>query len=68
MINFHGPVVDRVKAWSVLKELMFEGDIIVAVDGWDISEWSAESLLRLLVNKCKLERKTTVLRMEELKI
>ena len=60
-----GPIVHSVKPGSVLEGLLFEGDLIVAVDDEDTSEWSAHSLTRLMAKKSKFERKITVLSMEQ---
>jgi len=60
-----GPIVHTVKPGSVLEGLLFEGDLIVAVDDEDTSEWSAHSLTRLMAKKSKFERKITVLSMDQ---
>jgi hypothetical protein len=45
----------------VLEGLVFAGDLIVALDDEDTSDWSAHNLTRLVASKSKCERKITVL-------
>ncbi len=56
-----GPIIHSVKEGSVLEGLVFAGDLIVALDDEDTSDWSAHNLTRLVASKSKCERKITVL-------
>ena len=56
-----GPIVHSVKTASVLEGLVFEGDLIIALDDEDTSAWSAHNLTKLVASRSKFERKITVL-------
>ena len=57
-----GPIVHNIKDGSALEGLIFKGDLIVAVDDEDTTEWSAHYLTKLVAKKSNLTRKITVLR------
>jgi hypothetical protein len=56
-----GPIVHSVKKESVLEGLVFEGDLIIALDDEDTSTWSAHNLTKVVASRSKFERKITVL-------
>ncbi|KAL7486700.1 hypothetical protein ACHAW6_012298 [Cyclotella cf. meneghiniana] len=58
-----GPIVHSVKDESVLEGSVFAGDLIIALDDEDTSNWSAHHLTKLVAAKSKCERKITVLSM-----
>ena len=60
-----GPIIHIVKPGSALEGLVFDGDLIIAVDDEDTSDWSAHYLTKLMAQKSKYERKITVLSMEQ---
>ncbi len=57
-----GPIVHSIKGGSSLEGLIFKGDLIVAVDDEDTTEWSAHYLTKLVAKKSNMTRKITVLR------
>ncbi|KAL7505984.1 hypothetical protein ACHAXN_004309 [Cyclotella atomus] len=56
-----GPIVHSVKSESVLEGLVFEGDLIIALDDEITSTWTAHDLTKLVASKSKYERKITLL-------
>ncbi|KAL3802056.1 hypothetical protein HJC23_010812 [Cyclotella cryptica] len=58
-----GPIVHSVKDESVLEGLVFAGDLIIALDDEDTSNWSAHHLTKYVAAKSKCERKITILSM-----
>ena len=56
-----GPIVHSVKDNSVLEGLVFEGDLILALDDEDTTAWSAHDLTKLVASRSRCERKITVL-------
>ena len=56
-----GPIVHSVKSESVLEGLVFEGDLIIALDDEDTTTWSAHNLTKLVASRSKCERKITLL-------
>ena len=56
-----GPIVHSVKSGSVLAGLVFEGDLIIALDEENTSEWTAHNLTKLVASRSKCERAITVL-------
>jgi len=56
-----GPVVHLVKPESVLKGLLFDGDLIIALDNDDTTAWNAHTITRVISQRSKLYRKITVL-------
>ena len=56
-----GPIVHSVKSGSVLAGLVFEGDLIVALDEENTAEWTAHNLTKLVASRSKFERSITVL-------
>ena len=59
-----GPRVHSIKGGSSLEGLIVKGDLILAVDDEDTTEWSAHYLTKLVAKKSNMTRKITVLRTE----
>jgi hypothetical protein len=57
-----GPFIHSLKRKSALNGVLFEGDLIVAVDGQDTREWGAEKLTHYVATKSRYERKITIMR------
>ena len=60
-----GPRVHSIKGGSSLEGLIVKGDLILAVDDEDTTEWSAHYLTKLVAKKSNMTRKITVLRTEK---
>ncbi len=60
-----GPRVHSIKGGSSLEGLIVKGDLILAVDDEDTTEWSAHYLTKLVAKKSNTTRKITVLRTEK---
>lgn len=54
-------MVHLVKPESVLKGLLFDGDLIIALDNDDTTTWNAHTITRVISQRSKLYRKVTVL-------
>lgn len=57
----HGPAVHTVRPGSAMEGVIFENDIIVAVNGIDTREYTAEQITRVMKETASEERTITVL-------
>jgi len=56
--------VHNIKTHSVLQGMLFEEDLIISLNGKDVSEYTAQKLTRLIASKMDKERKFGVLSLE----
>ena len=56
-----GPLVYSVKPGSVMAGMLFDGDLIIALDDENTTKWSAHTITKMIEQKSRSYRKITVL-------